>query len=320
MRLLCRLVLGALVLAAPGFDSPRAQASEYPSRAVEIIVPWGAGGGADKAARKIAKLLEPRLGGVQVTNVLGAAGLKGLARLYAAPADGHTLSIITGEAFGSMASRTTEKRLEAIVPLAILVQQPSAILTSEGGRFKSWADVEHAAKTDTIRVAISALGSSDDLTVKYLNRAGLKFVAIPFAKPGERHSAILNGYADVLYEQVGDVRSFVENKQMKPVLFFSDKRDPRFKDTPAAVELGYNIRLPQFRAVVVRTETPAPIVKRLTDALVEASVDTEYTTYLQDQYADEMSFLAGDKALTFLLNELDLRKALIIDQNAMVGR
>ena len=85
----------------------------------------------------------------------------------------------------------------------MVIQQPSAFLVAEGGKFKDWADVEKAAKTQTMRVGVTGFGSNDDLTVNFLAKKGLKFVSVPFPKPGERYSAILGGHAEVLYEQIG---------------------------------------------------------------------------------------------------------------------
>jgi tripartite-type tricarboxylate transporter receptor subunit TctC len=111
------------------------------------------------------------------------------------------------------------------------------------------------------------------------------------AKPGERYSSVLGGHADVLYEQIGDVRSFVDSKQLKPVIFFSEKRDAAFPDVPTSVELGYEVTLPQFRAVVVRGGTDAKIVKKLADALADAVKDPEYVAFLKDQHADPDGFV-----------------------------
>jgi tripartite-type tricarboxylate transporter receptor subunit TctC len=108
---------------------------------------------------------------------------------------------------------------------------------------------------------------------------------VPFSKPGERYSAILGGHADILYEQIGDVRNFVDNKQMKPVLVFANKRDENFKDVPTSVELGDKVTLPQFRSIVVRAGTDPKVVKTLSDALAVAAKDPEYVKYLQEQYA-----------------------------------
>jgi len=278
-----------LALAAP--CTPAAQ--DFPSRPIEFIVPWGPGGGADQLARMLAKLMEPRLKvSIPVINVPGATGQTGLTKLLTAPADGYSIATFTGPTFALLAGTPPPKwSMKDLQPLGVVVQQISAFLVAEGGRFKTWADVEKAAKTERLRVAITGFGSDDDLTVNFLTKRGLRFLSVPMAKPGERYSSVLGGHADVLYEQIGDVRSFVDSKQLKPVIFFSEKRDAAFPDVPSSVELGYEVTLPQFRAVVVRGGTDAKIVKKLADALADAVKDPEYVAFLKDQHADPDGFV-----------------------------
>src|SRR5262245_7832583 len=145
-------------------------AEEFPSRQIEFIVPWGPGGGADQLARKLAKLLEPRLKvSLPVINVPGATGQTGVTKLLTAPADGYTMSVFTQPTFALQAGSPPPKwTMAQIEPLGIVLQQSSSFLVAEGGRFKSWADVEKAAKIERLRVAITGFGSDDDLTVSFL--------------------------------------------------------------------------------------------------------------------------------------------------------
>jgi tripartite-type tricarboxylate transporter receptor subunit TctC len=307
--ILAAAVVGGLALTT----SMPATAQEFPSRPIEFVVPWGPGGGADQVARKLAKLMEPKLKvSMPVINVPGATGQTGLTKMLTAPSDGYSISVFIGDTFALQAGTPPPKwTVQDVQPLGVVIQQPSAFLVQEGGKFKSWADLEKAAKTDTLRVAVTGFGSNDDLTVNYLAKKGLKFVSVPFPKPGERYAAILGGHADVLFEQIGDVRNFVDQKQMKPVILFANKRDPNFKDVPTSVELGHKVTLPQFRSIVVKAGTDAKIVKKLADVMAEAVKDPEYVAYLKDQYADPNSFVEAGKTKAFLDNELKSMKALI---------
>jgi tripartite-type tricarboxylate transporter receptor subunit TctC len=291
-----------------------------PPRPFEIIVPWGQGGSADQLARKMAALMQPSLGPLRVTNIAGASGQKGLAQLKAVPADGRTLAILTGDTFGALAARQTDVRLDHFVAVAILMRQPSALLVSESGRFKTWNDVVAAAKTSTVRVAIAGPRSADELTVNSFVRQGLRLVSVPHTKPGERHRALLGGYADVLYEQLGDVRTFVGNAQMRPVLLLAPQRDPRLKDVPSAGELGFEVALPHFRALIVRAGTDAGAIATLREAVAEATKGPGYTQFLEEQYADADVILSPEEANAFLREALTRLRTLAAAQDAMVGR
>ena len=277
---------------------------KYPTRPVEFIVPWGPGGGADQVARKSAQLMEKDLGiSLPVINVPGATGQTGLNKMLTAATDGYTISVMTGDTFGLLTDAATKWKLEQIVPAAIMIKQPSAFFTADP-KLATWADVEREAKTRQLKVAITGFGSPDDMHVNYFVKKGLKLVSVPFAKPAERYTAIIGGHADILYEQLGDVKSFLESGKMRPVIVFADQRFPAFKDTPSSKELGHEIVINQFRAVILRAGTDPARVKVISDALAKAAATDDYKKYLADQYADPASFIPADGALDFMKSEL----------------
>ena len=293
----------AAVLVACGASAVQAQ-EKYPSRPIEYIVPWGPGGGADQVARKSAQLMEKDLGAsLPVINVPGATGQTGLNKMLTAPADGYTMSVMTGDTFGLLTDANTKWSLDQIVPAAIMIKQPSAFFTS-ADNLKTWADVQREGKKRPLKVGITGFGSPDDMHVNYFANKGLKLVSVPFAKPAERYTAILGGHADILYEQLGDVKSFLESKKMRPVIIFADERFPAFGDIPSSKELGYDIVINQFRAVMFRAGTDPKRVKVISDALAKAAASQEYKDYLADQYADANSFVPADRARAFLEKEL----------------
>jgi len=276
----------------------------YPSRPIEFIVPWGPGGGADQVARKSAVLMEKDLKvSLPVINVPGATGQTGLSKMLTAPADGYTISVMTGDTFGLLTDASTKWGLAQLVPAAVMIKQPSAFFTSAPD-LATWQDVEREAKKRPLKVAITGFGSPDDMHVNYFAERGLKLVSVPFAKPGERYTAIMGGHADILYEQLGDVKSFLVSKKMRPVILFAESRFPVFSDVPSSKELGYDIIINQFRAVMMRAETDPARVKVISDALAKAAATDDYKAYLVDQYADPASFIPAAGALAFLESEL----------------
>jgi tripartite-type tricarboxylate transporter receptor subunit TctC len=128
---------------------------------------------------------------------------------------------------------------------------------------------------------------------------------VPYAKPGERYIAILGGHADLLYEQPGDVRSFLDSKQMRAILIFNQERvAPEFADVMSSKEAGLEVYLPQFRSVVVRAGTDPRRVKVLADAVAKVAADPEYSAFLQESLALRDSFIPAGQAKKFLDGEL----------------
>lgn len=306
-------------LAAAAFVStsvlvPLARADEkYPARAVEFIVPWGPGGGADQLARLVGKLAEPMLGqGLPVVNVAGGTGATGMAKLLAAPADGYAMAVYIADSHALLAGNNPRWQLADVAPVAVMLQGPSFIFVPENSPYKTWADFEKAAKEKpgTLKVATLGFGSVDDFSLKSLDAKGVKVVQVPFAKPSERYVSILGGHADALYEQAGDVASFIAGKQMRPLMIFGKTRHPSFKDTPTSHELGYNVALPQFRSIVVRAGTPTDKISALSTTLAKIAATPEYKAFLAEQFADPDSFIDASKAGAYLDAQLVEMKAL----------
>jgi tripartite-type tricarboxylate transporter receptor subunit TctC len=278
---------------------------KYPSRPIEFIVPWGPGGGADQLARKAAKLMEEDLKvSLPVVNSPGATGNTGMAKLLAGAADGYSISIMTWDTYALLATSNTRWGLKDIIPVALMIKQPSSFLTATNGNLKTWADVEREARKQPLKVAVTGFGSPDEITVNFFIARGLKLISVPFANPGERYTAVLGGHADVLYEQIGDVRSFVDSKQIQPVIVFADKRFSVFPDVPASKELGYDITLPQRRAVIMKAGTDPQKVKVIAAALAKVAASSEYKAYLKEQYATEDSYFGTEESLKIMEEEL----------------
>jgi tripartite-type tricarboxylate transporter receptor subunit TctC len=261
----------------------------------------------------IGKLAEPLLGqGIPVVNVPGGTGGTGMAKLLSAPADGYSAAIYIADSHALLVGKDPRWTMNDITPIAIMIQGPSFIFVPQDSRFKTWQDLENEARSNPgkLKIATLGFGSVDDFSISMIERTkGLKFIQVPFSKPSERYVSILGGHADALYEQAGDVASFIHNKQMRPLLTFGKERLPAFKDTPSSYEVGVPIALPQFRSIVVRAGTPPDRVKKLSDVLAKVAAMPEYTKFLQDQYAAHNSFIDASKATQFVDEQLkDMKK------------
>lgn len=308
MRAITRSIAFLFAALSAALVGSPAMAAGYPERPIELIVPWGPGGGADQLARLISKLMEPMLGqGIPVVNVPGGTGATGMAKLMAAPADGYSMAVYIADSHALLAGKNPRWTMNDITPVAVMIKGPSFIFVKQDSPFKTWADFEKEAKANPgkLKVATLGFGSVDDFSINVLERGGVKVVQVPFAKPSERYVSILGGHADALYEQAGDVAQFIKGNQMRPILLFGEKRMAAFKDVPASHEVGYKVALPQFRAIVVCAGTPPDVVKKLSDALAKVAATPEYKKFLEDQYGFDDSFVDASKAPAFVQQQLD---------------
>jgi len=310
-----RMTRRSLLIAASTLAlGPRFALAEdkFPSRPIDVIVPWGPGGGADQLARLTAKLVEPELKtSLPVVNVPGATGATGMAKLLTDQADGYAMAVYIADTNALLAGPSPRWTVNDITPIAVMMQCPSFLFVAQNGRFKDWKQLEAEAKAKpkTLKVATLGFGSVDDMTLSVLAAKGFNVVEVPYSKPSERYVSVIGGHVDALYEQAGDTRQFIDNKQIRPVIIFAKNRLPAFPDVPTSVELGYDITLPQFRSYVVKAGTPPDRVKILSDVLAKCAATDEYKKFLQEQYADPQSFIPADRAGEFLKQQIADMKA-----------
>jgi tripartite-type tricarboxylate transporter receptor subunit TctC len=298
------LVVGAMLACVAGAVSAQ---EKYPSRPVEVIVPWGAGGGSDQTARMIAKYLEADLkASFPVVNVPGASGVTGVQKLLLNPADGYSLGV-SGDYYAILGSPKAKWKLSDFIPIAIVINQAGAIFVAKDSRFKTWADVEKEAraKPNSLKIAMAGYGIIDEIHTNYLLAKGIKLNVVPYNNPSERYVSILGGHVDLLYEQAGDLKSYINNHQMRPLLSVTAQRFPLYPDVPTTVENGYNITVPQVRWVYMKAGTPPSRVKVIADSLERMSRTPEFKAYLASEYADPASFVPLSKARGFLQQMID---------------
>ncbi len=301
---ICAVALCASMFAA----APAVGQERYPSRPVEVVVPWGPGGGADILGRFVAKWMEADLkGSFPVINLPGATGSIGLQKMVASGNDAHAIGVLTGDTLTMAAFPDSPFKFGEVVALGVMIRQPSGLFAKGDGRFKSWADVVAAdkAKPGSVTVAITGANSPDEATVNYLSSKGLKLISVPFGRPGERYTSVLGGHVDLLYEQAGDIKGNLDSKAMRPLIFFAPQRlSAPFADVPVSAELGYDVLLPQMRAIVAKAGTDPRRLEILAASLGRYAATPEFTAYLRDQYAQPDSYIPMKDAQRFLEGEI----------------
>src|SRR6187455_627766 len=144
-RLIC-VVLAMLAVAAGG----AAQAQNYPSQTVKIVVPFPPGGGVDVVARMIAAKLGEQLGqSVIVENRGGAGGSLGAIAVAQAPKDGYTLLLGTASTHGTNPNVYTKLPYDAVrdfVPVALITQAPLVLVANNDVPVRTAADLIALAK------------------------------------------------------------------------------------------------------------------------------------------------------------------------------
>jgi tripartite-type tricarboxylate transporter receptor subunit TctC len=139
--------------------------------------------------------------------------------------------------------------------------------------------------------------------------------AVPFANPGERYASLMGGHSDLLYSPLGNIRGMVEGKQMRPLIVFGNKRVAAYPEIPCSKELGYEVSLPQFRAIVMKAGTDPQKVKVMADALTRVYADPDYAAFLKSLIATDDSYVPAKDARAFMQGEFEsVRKVVAASQ------
>jgi tripartite-type tricarboxylate transporter receptor subunit TctC len=189
-----------------------------------------------------------------VSNIPGSSGNTGMSNLLAAKADGYTVATYIADTLGTIPAGTARHKTADLEWIVRTQVAPSFLFVKMDSPFKTIKDLLEYAKQNPgkLKVAATGFGTVDDITVKYLGSKGFKMTTIPIPQPGERYASTLGGHSEVLYEQAGDIKQYLEAKQLRPMIIFAHNRHPAFPDIPCSVEMGYDITLPQFRSVVAK--------------------------------------------------------------------
>jgi tripartite-type tricarboxylate transporter receptor subunit TctC len=281
-KLFHALVPLALVAAAFG-----AAAQDFPgSKPITIIVPFAAGGPTDKVARDLAEALRKPLGGatVIVDNAAGAGGSIGANKVAKAPADGHTLLVhhigmATMPTLVRNIPFNVENDFEYVgmindVPMTI-IGKPT-IPANNWKEFVAWVQ----ANKGKINLGNAGVGSASHLCGMLFQHAmGVDMTAVPYKGTGPAMTDLMGGQIDVMCDQTTNTTGAIEGKKVKVFAVTTPKRlsIPVLKDVPTLQEVGvkdFNVTI--FHGLYAPKGTPAPVIKKLNDALKAALKDPDF--------------------------------------------
>jgi tripartite-type tricarboxylate transporter receptor subunit TctC len=173
-----------------------------------------------------------------------------------------------------------------------LMSVPSYLFVIKDSPIKNGEEFVRIAKERELKIAIAGYNTLDDLAVKMMIKKGVKLVPVVFSKPNERYASPLGGHVDVLLEQTGDVRSFLDAGQMRPILIFEKKRNPLYPDLPTLYELGVEVAIPpNFRCIVTKAGVPEDRKRILADAFKQVVATPEWKAFVEKQECAPDSYM-----------------------------
>jgi len=271
----CVLMFSTLCFSQSVVSTVKPGLSNYPSKPINFIVPYGAGGGADSRSRQIANLLSIELGQpIIVENKVGAGGNIGTEFIAHSNPDGYTIGM------GNFAPLAVNKALfgnlrydpeKDLIPIALIDKGPLVLTVNPKSKFKTVADIVAAAKEKpgTLTFASGGIGGTHQLSAELFKQsAGIEMIHIPYKSGAAAASDLLGGSVDFMFEQMYSAKPNIDAGKLRAIAITSKSRSPLLKDIPTFSEAGYpQVVILNWQGFVAPKGTPHEIIAKLNVAV-----------------------------------------------------
>jgi tripartite-type tricarboxylate transporter receptor subunit TctC len=275
------LIAGTLMLPA----LPAAAQEIFPTRPIQMIVPFPPGGVADITGRPVAHVMGRLLKqSVVVVNKGGAGGAVGAAQAAHAQPDGYTIlmalsSISVLPVADRLQGRPPAYELDQLAPIALISADPTVLVVRADGPYRTLKDLVDAAKAKPATINYGSSGVYGTLHVAmeiFAEAAGIKLFHIPYQGGGPAVAALLGGQIDALASGPAAAIGQIKGGKMRALAVWGDKRLASMPDVPSMKELGYDATFYIWSGLFAPAATPPAVMSVLRDAVRRTVEDAEF--------------------------------------------
>jgi tripartite-type tricarboxylate transporter receptor subunit TctC len=301
------------------FTASNARAADYPTRPIELLVPYQPGGGTDALARAFAEASRKHLpASMYVSNKPGASGAIGWSYVINSKPDGYTIAVMTVEIATLPHLGLAKFTHEDFIPIAQLNADPAAITVRADAPWNTYEEFIAAAKKGDLRVGNSGVGSIWHLAAAALeDRTGAKFLHVPYQGAGPAVLALMGSQIDAVSVSPAEVSTYVQAGKLKTLAVMADQRVKGFEKVPTLKERGVDLSIGTWRGLGVAKGTPQDVVDVLRAATQKTAAEPSLHEAMDKlnlgyAYADAAAFkqvVARDhETFKVLIPKLNLNK------------
>jgi tripartite-type tricarboxylate transporter receptor subunit TctC len=304
-------ICGCLLFLACAAAGPAGAADEYPAKAVQMIVPFPAGGPADIVGRLYAQHLSAVVGQPVVTlNRDGASGSIGTAAAARAAPDGYTI------VFGTTSTMVVNPLVMKDVPydfwkdfalIGLIANAPHILAVREGLPAKSASDLVAMAKASPGKytIASSGVGTIVQMAAELLKQeTGADLLVVPFKGGQPATLALLSGEVDMIVNDLTALKSNLTSGKLRALAVAHTSRLKLLPDVPTFAELGVpGMVSSTWWGIGVPAKTPDAVQERLRAATLKILADPGYVGRLASMAVEPMS-LTPEQTNAFVAGEV----------------
>jgi len=264
-----------------------AQAQDYPTKPITMIVPFPPGGIADITGRPLAASMEKALGQpVVVVNRTGAGGAVGMTAAARAAPDGYTIlmalsSISIFPVSDPLEGRTAPYQISDFMPIALVTADPTVLVVHADSPYQSIGDLVAAARANPGKINYSSSGIYGTLHVAmemFAGAAGIQLFHVPYQGGGPAVTALLGGQVEALASGPAAAVAQIKGGKMRALVGWGAKRLALMPELPTFLELGYkDVEFYIWSAVVAPAAVPPNVQQRLRAAVRAAVADPQFS-------------------------------------------
>jgi tripartite-type tricarboxylate transporter receptor subunit TctC len=282
MALKIRRTVAALLCAvalsfASADDAAQAQ-SDYPTRAITLIVPFPPGGSSDIVVRLVAqKVSESLRQPIIIDNRPGGSGNVAAMAIKNAPPDGYLLMMGHTGTHAINPSLYTDLKFDPIKdfqPITALISFSNILVVPEASPAKSVADLVALGKSkpDGLSYGSQGVGTGGHLLGELLAKhTSVKMVHVPYRGIAPAVTDTVAGRMDMLFSSYISAAGHIEAGKLRMLATAGSQRHPRIQDVPTMAEAGYpDVQMEQWFGLFAPADTPAPVVAKLNAEFVKA--------------------------------------------------
>ena len=276
-----------------------AQAQDYPTKPIEVIVGYPPGGGTDMIARAVADAAPKYVGQpLVVVNKAGATGTIAAQSVAAAKPDGYMLLVAGGSETISVPhfKKLPYDTINDFVPVIRLMIERVGFYVKTDSPWKTMKEFMADAKQnpDKYTYATSGIGGLHHATVLVLEkRTGVVLRHVPHKGGAETLAALAGGHVNVAMASPNEAYALVQGGRIRPLANASLVRSPVEPNTPTLRELGYDVYIENQKGFVFPKNTPPPVVQKLHDRVRKVFDDPQFKSSAEKLQV-ELAYLNGE--------------------------
>jgi len=310
------LPVAAMLAAGPAI----AQVRNFPSKPIELVVPFQPGGGTDALARAFADATRKHMPqSVIIVNKPGASGAIGWQDVINAKPDGYRLALVTVELTTLPHMGLAKFTYEDLAPIARLNADQAAITVRANAPWNTIEEFLTAAKRDSGKLSMGNAGNGSiwHLAAAALeDKTGSKFNHTPFQGAGPAVLALLGGHIDAVAVSPAEVTTYVQAGKLKTLAVMAEQRVKGFEKVPTLKERNIDLVIGTWRGLAAPKNTPPEVIAYLKSLSQQAANEPAFREVLEKQnlgfaYADDVAFkatMSKDSAyFKSLMSKLDIK-------------